>query len=441
MHTPKKVSKHNILTIPTELFDIVVEHVSPQDLCALRLVSKEAAARILKAYTAAHFTERSSLLYKDSLQTLADIADSEYFGRQVKSIVLCVDEPAPPPVQDWSDSKFERALIEIYDDDIGAIDVARALRPYLKKELGTRPPKPDLREKVDYRFLETVFRRFRRIGVLPTVRLTNIGQDSRPPCGSAKLRADAGAELKIDTVANGSKFIGVITALMSSNIRVTEFDVTPEHTGGLRGARSFGVPLYTIIRKHSIRAYVVSVFRHLRKLKISIAEDEDHNYEGGRNAEKDADNLVEVLEHSPLLEEFVLFQDARNGGLTPSLHLHKRFFKLRFPALRYMAFVYCEIDLPDLRDFVLHQPRLEEVVVEVCMLAFMRTHPQEHADGKVDSVARRIRGESTVKSVKVICSGYYLEEDIDCPWDTTRADSLSSVDREIPGLDVRKGKL
>lgn len=94
-----------------------------------------------------------------------------------------------------------------------------------------------------------------------------------------------------------------------------------------------------------------------------------------------------------------------------------------------------------LRDSVLRQPRLEEVVIEGCMLAFMHTHPQKYTDGRFDSVARRIRGKKAVKSVKVVCSGYCLDDDIDCPWDTTRADSLSSVDREITGLDVPKGKL
>lgn len=90
---------------------------------------------------------------------------------------------------------------------------------------------------------------------------------------------------------------------------------------------------------------------------------------------------------------------------------------------------------------MLRQPRLEEVVIEGCMLAFMHTRPQKYTDGRVDSVARRIRGKKTVKSVEVSCSGYYLDDDIGCPWDTTRADSLSAVDREITGLDVRKGKL
>lgn len=80
-----------MLTLPPEMFEYVARHVDPKDLCTLRLVNRECASRVLKAYTDAHFTERSFLLYKESLQTLVDIARSKYFGPRLRKVVLCVD--------------------------------------------------------------------------------------------------------------------------------------------------------------------------------------------------------------------------------------------------------------------------------------------------------------------------------------------------------------
>lgn len=90
-------SKHNILTIPLEIFEAVAERAEPEDLLNLRLVNREAAQKVKRTFIATHFTERMFLLtYEESLLTLLAIAKHPEYGRAIQTLLFSSDESPGP---------------------------------------------------------------------------------------------------------------------------------------------------------------------------------------------------------------------------------------------------------------------------------------------------------------------------------------------------------
>ena len=95
-----ETSAHNFLTVPPEIFELIVEEVDAQDLLPMRLVSKETSQRVFQRVLKVHFTERAFLLSSEaSLRTLLAIAEHETFSRTLNRIDFCTEEV--PAQEHW----------------------------------------------------------------------------------------------------------------------------------------------------------------------------------------------------------------------------------------------------------------------------------------------------------------------------------------------------
>ena len=91
--TTEQTSSKTLLTVPLEIFEHIAWLSDPQDLLALRLLSKETGDKVLRTFKKIHFTERAFLLSnEDSLRTLLEIAQQKGFGASLETVILCTDE-------------------------------------------------------------------------------------------------------------------------------------------------------------------------------------------------------------------------------------------------------------------------------------------------------------------------------------------------------------
>ena len=440
-HSCIKPSKHGILTIPPELFDDIARHARPQDLCALRLVSRDVAARVLKVYTEVHFTERSFLLYRESLQTLTEIVGSEYFGRQLKKVVLCVDELPPAAIQDIPRAEMEEAISILAEAGGRLAEIGQEMReqalPLAGQDIRLHHKNDEIQQS--WSMLYDAFEQLRRLGNSPAVQVTTADLLSRKPRMYDTFSDQARSELWVNPKSNQRNFSILMAAIFESGLRVTELDMCPGEMDWMIWRRAFGVPLYTALRHDHVRILrndVASVFKSLRKLKINMGELQEHTAEQGKNTEMDFAHMAEVFAGMDVLEELVLRQDARNAGFAPDLWLGKPFLALSFLSLRNLTLDGWEIDLRDLPAFLARQPRLERVRLSLCELTHALAHPAQQANAPDGSVARRLREATSVPVVIVTGSVYFVDENIDIAEYKFHADSASKADEEVQGWDT-----
>lgn len=96
---------NNLVKLPPEIFEKIAQLVDPADLLSIRLLCREAAAKVLRTYQSTHFTEHALLLCDDlSLRTLVDIAKTPHLGACLRKIIICVDAVPKPPPEGWDTS-------------------------------------------------------------------------------------------------------------------------------------------------------------------------------------------------------------------------------------------------------------------------------------------------------------------------------------------------
>lgn len=427
---------HNILTIPGELFDSIARHVPPQDLCHLRLVSRVVAARVLDVYTEVHFTKRFFLLYRESLETLAKIAESEYFGRQLKKVVLCVDELPPAAIEDITRSEIEEASSAMVQVGGSSSRIGKDMREQLLPLAGQDVRRYHKDEDVSPALLFKIFKQLRRLGNTPAVQVTTADLLSRKPSMYQTFSKEARAKLAVKPESNLPTFARIMAVIAQSNLRVTELDMCPGEMDWMICGSAFGVPLYTALRYEQIWRETKAAFKSLRKLKISMGELEEHTRENGKHTVTDSRRMAEVFAGMRSLEELVLRQDARNAGLAPDLRLGKPFLALTFPSLRDLTLDGWEIDLRDLPAFLKRQPKLERLRLNLCELTHAITHPAKRADGTFDTIAKRLRNATAIPVVIVTGGIYFIEENVENAEYKFCADSASKAGEEVKGQET-----
>jgi hypothetical protein len=88
---------HNLLTIPPELLELIVEFVEPRDLLSLRRASRGISQGTSKRFLTHFFSQRAFLLNnEDSLRALLAIAEYDILARGLKTIDLCIEEVPDP---------------------------------------------------------------------------------------------------------------------------------------------------------------------------------------------------------------------------------------------------------------------------------------------------------------------------------------------------------
>lgn len=115
----------SLSNLPPELIELIGEHVDTRDMCALRLVCRHMAEKVLQTtFTRVHFGKRGCLMFDlVSLQTLLKIAVHPVFGPAIKELSFYIETVQPPDIVsqapggfgtyvDWVHGELQQRLYE-----------------------------------------------------------------------------------------------------------------------------------------------------------------------------------------------------------------------------------------------------------------------------------------------------------------------------------------
>ena len=86
-----------VLTLPSELLELIAEHAEPADLLALRRTCRDTAAATFRAYTKAHFTHKIFVVdCPRSMQNLLSISEHTVYGTSLEKVTLSTQLSVSP---------------------------------------------------------------------------------------------------------------------------------------------------------------------------------------------------------------------------------------------------------------------------------------------------------------------------------------------------------
>ena len=292
-----------ILTLPLKIFEHIAELAQPEDLTALRLTCKEAAANSQRPFAKAFFTKRAFLLSdEESLRTLLTIAEHETFGRTMETVVICVDEV---PSDDHTAMRL--AAFGPQDDERESITKAR-LRT--KQQWEDRRVILDQRklmqgQKIDVWLLFEALTQFKKHGNVIKLQVMDQGEAGIAARNAKTLEYLSGGRLW--WMESNERLVDtVLRALVPSKLLVEHFTVSMDNC-------SWSIQHLT--NDVSIYSDAIQAFGSLKYLRLRFDVEQDAGPE-------DAAKFVRLIESAQCLERLSL------QALRPSFFTNPTILKL-----------------------------------------------------------------------------------------------------------------
>lgn len=344
-------NKHNILTIPLEMFERIAELAEPEDLLNLRLVNRETADRVERNFIATHFSERMFLIsYQDNLETLLAIANHPQFGNALRVVYLCNEElPGPdhPLIQNGRCVKrWERV-----DDNSIDSQIFRELqdREWLRL---VEEQKQFLERDGDVHMLVRTFQAFQRNGNIPAVMLMDQEEAAMSARGARTMERLSGRKL-IWGMDDNRPVKSPLVALTLADFPLTSLTV---------GFDNFGWDIFELVRDEAVRESARAVFHNLKHLNLF-----------SRSDMHDPTNLKIATDAAAIFGDCVNLERLEIDVWTPAMHpdvvcLNIRFLKRLFgqemPRMQELHLAGFFVDFVSLVLFIRRQRELARVAVE-----------------------------------------------------------------------------
>lgn len=379
---PHAGSKHNLLTIPLEMFERIAEFAEPRSLLSIRQVNREAGEKVKRIYVEEHFTKRAFLLWdEDSVGTLMDIAKHPVFGPAMKRVYICADEVAKGGHK-WVLEQEARAP-ELWDRTLGR-PVEERIMHLQRMEQWTKLAlaQHEFRKRCgDLHLLVMAFSHFRRIGSNVGVSITNQPTTSLTAKGSPTLELLSGQKLMhgmsdclaVSTVLEALAVAGLPTPEVSIWLDNSDWDV------------------YTLNQCPTTYEYARSVFRRVQRLSVLTdvpAED---------TTTQDARHTAELFGSCEEIQRLTLAActpfDADLDGSSPHDDFIYALLHQTFPTLTSLWLQSFSVPLKHLIAFMKRHKKLEAVAL--CQTSF-------HSLEELDEGSTSEEGEHGVRVEKLL---------------------------------------
>lgn len=300
---PQATPSHNLLTVPPEVTERIAQHLDPHCLSALRLVSRETAARIFRTYGKAHFAVSVfTLCSPKSLDALVAVARSE-LAPFMKTITLCADNLVDP------ETEPHYGAMRRYADGEGPLWVHAQRRGYEAECQAYKAQQTLASTNQDLRILTTSLCGLRRKGIRPSIEVMTYEFMDRSPLHLQGRTAGPVANTYEMCVARYCDI--TLDAIASSGIELEGFAVMCEWAG---------MPISKFVRQPATLDNMVTVFSRLRRLELYFTS-RQHDQEATAR-------LSQCLANAPNLQHLDL--TSHNEHLT---QLDQDLLRLMFPAL------------------------------------------------------------------------------------------------------------
>ena len=342
-----------LLAIPPEVFERIAQHADPKDLLSLRLVCKEAGARVFRTYTQAHFTERAFLVCSpESLNTLIEIAQSEVLGTHMKKLIFCLDEIAHP--------EDHRTLLRFRDPAHATINLPGEQTRFLRNCQDVRHKtaydmqQAAIHSELDLHLLTTALCRLRQKELHLSVQIVETDATFREARYHKTLRVETGRRLDTNGRCLFRNAATVFDALALSSVHVDDLQIT---------FSGWGVPLYELAYDETAFPSMKAVFANLRSLDMWV-------WAGSRVKKRDETRFAETLAKSSRIEHLKL----HIYGCMQGPFLGEAFLGLSFSALKNFHLSYWTFSHLEMMRFLQRHPTLRQVQFKCCLIMVDKQH-------------------------------------------------------------------
>lgn len=368
-----------LLTIPNELFERIAEAADKEDLLNLRLVAREASARVMRTYTKVYFTERAFLLSSgESLRTLLEIASHATYGRSMRRVVLCIDAFESKP----NGNKVFRAR-HITPEEFDSLQQEWEFKTQLAIQASFTDTRSDLG------LLNMIFANFKMRDNVVEVQVKEQFTEKRCAKGVQTLESLTGRFLKgPDPRAMKRAFMLVLDALTLSALPVERMTFRCEDYG----VEIDDLGLYTNTHFYTT---ITTVFQNLRQLDLHFVVES--------NATEEALNsFIDILTSAPHLEDLAL--RSRYDTIFDSYTRgYRNFAKIAmnatFPRLKHLDLEGLVVRYGDVVGFVSRHRMLERIDFVMSLLYAVPGAKMERA--AADNVPEMVESETSLPVVTV----------------------------------------
>jgi hypothetical protein len=127
--------QHTILTLPPEVFEMIAQNASKEDLLNLRKTNRQVENQVFKTFGERLFSAKSVMLYsEDSLRRLEAICKDRRIGPYLKTHLLCPNcfrqSLVPRPIKATSAELDKIEEAEDKEDELRSSGLDRIPRPF-----------------------------------------------------------------------------------------------------------------------------------------------------------------------------------------------------------------------------------------------------------------------------------------------------------------------